>query len=152
MAGHDTSATTLTWFFWELAKHPESAQEIREEIAAVRARIGARDFSISDLEGMSTMLAALKVKTFVSALLTVLVLNQTCRSQCGFIRSSGSFREVLRKMMLSRWHSQSRPGRASKCPRYPYLRAHMWTYPFVRTDGESSVHEVRYSLVAEEYS
>ena len=51
----------MTWFFWELAKHPESAQEIREEIAAVRARIGARDFSISDLEGMSTMLAALKV-------------------------------------------------------------------------------------------
>ncbi|KAI0293606.1 cytochrome P450 [Russula brevipes] len=60
LAGHDTSATSLTWFFWELAKHPESAQEIREEIAAVRARIGARDFSITDLEGMSTMLAALK--------------------------------------------------------------------------------------------
>jgi cytochrome P450 len=51
----------LTWFLWELAKHPESAQEIREEIAVVRARIGVRDFSITDLEGMSTMLAALKV-------------------------------------------------------------------------------------------
>jgi cytochrome P450 len=61
LAGHDTSANSLTWFLWELAKHPESAQEIREEIAAVRARIGARDFSITDLEGMSTMLAALKV-------------------------------------------------------------------------------------------
>ncbi|KAI0269015.1 cytochrome P450 [Russula aff. rugulosa BPL654] len=60
LAGHDTSANSLTWFLWELAKHPESAQEIREEIAAVRARIGARDFSITDLEGMSTMLAALK--------------------------------------------------------------------------------------------
>ncbi|KAH9980905.1 cytochrome P450 [Lactifluus volemus] len=60
LAGHDTSATSLTWFFWELAKHPESAHEIREEIAAVRARIGARDFSITDLEGMSAMLAALK--------------------------------------------------------------------------------------------
>ena len=62
LAGHDTSANSLTWFFWELAKHPESAQEIREEIAAVRARIGARDFTITDLEGMSTMLAALKVR------------------------------------------------------------------------------------------
>lgn len=61
LAGHDTSANSLTWFLWEVAKHPESAQEIREEIAAVRARIGARDFSITDLEGMSTMLAALKV-------------------------------------------------------------------------------------------
>jgi hypothetical protein len=100
LAGHDTSANSLTWFFWELAKHPESAREIREEIAAVRARIGARDFSMSDLEGMSTMLAALKVlPTFVSALHTVFVLKQTCRSQCGCIQSSGSFREVLRKMM-----------------------------------------------------
>jgi cytochrome P450 len=69
LAGHDTSATTLTWFFWELAKHPESAREVREEIAAVRARIGARDFSISDLEGMSTMLAALKVPPFLHHLL-----------------------------------------------------------------------------------
>ena len=60
-AGHDTTAGSLTWFLWEIAKHPESAREIREEIAAVRARIGARDFSITDLEGMSTMLAALKV-------------------------------------------------------------------------------------------
>lgn len=61
MAGHDTSANTLTWFLWEIAKHPESAREIREEIGAVRARIGARDFSITDLEGMSTLAAALKV-------------------------------------------------------------------------------------------
>ncbi|KAI0306241.1 cytochrome P450 [Multifurca ochricompacta] len=60
LAGHDTSANSLTWFFWELAKHPESARAIHEEIAAVRARIGSRDFSISDLEGMSTMVAALK--------------------------------------------------------------------------------------------
>ena len=63
LAGHDTSANSLTWFLWELAKHPESAREIREEIAAVRARIGAGDFSIADLEGMSTMLAGLKVQS-----------------------------------------------------------------------------------------
>ncbi len=61
LAGNDTAANSLTWFLWELAKHPESAREVREEIAAVRSRIGARDFSISDLEGMSTMLAAVKV-------------------------------------------------------------------------------------------
>lgn len=61
LAGHDTSGTTLTWFFWELAKHPDSAREIREEIAAVRVRIGSRDFSMSDLEGMTTMLTAFKV-------------------------------------------------------------------------------------------
>ncbi|KAI9452156.1 cytochrome P450 [Russula earlei] len=60
LAGHDTSANSLTWFFWELAKHPEWAREIREEIADVRARVGAGNFSITDLEGMSTMLAALK--------------------------------------------------------------------------------------------
>jgi alkylphenol/PAH-inducible cytochrome P450 monooxygenase len=84
LAGHDTSATSLTWFFWELAKHPESAHEIREEIAAVRARIGARDFSITDLEGMSAMLAALKVPSLRHIL--SLTLNRSRRNRCDFTR------------------------------------------------------------------
>ncbi|KAH9071071.1 cytochrome P450, partial [Lactarius deliciosus] len=43
LAGHDTSANPLTWFFWELAKHPESARDIREEIAAIRPRRHVND-------------------------------------------------------------------------------------------------------------
>ncbi|KAI0263423.1 cytochrome P450 [Gloeopeniophorella convolvens] len=60
LAGHETASSALSWFLWELAKHPESAREVRDEIAAVRARVGPGDLSITDLEGMSTMLAALK--------------------------------------------------------------------------------------------
>ncbi|KAA1474631.1 cytochrome P450 [Dentipellis sp. KUC8613] len=63
LAGHDTTATSLDWLFWELGKHPEWQTRIREEIAAVRAQVTARgdtDFSMGDLEGMSSMQAALK--------------------------------------------------------------------------------------------
>ena len=106
LAGHDTSANSLTWFLWEVAKHPESAREIREEIAAVRARIGVRDFSITDLEGMSTMLAALKVmwSTALCSSVPVSVILQLvpCRNQCGCTLSYGSFQEWLLVMMPSR--------------------------------------------------
>jgi cytochrome P450 len=96
----------LTWFFWELAKHPESAQEIREEIAAVRARIGVRDFSITDLEGMSTMLAAIKVHS--GQIRSVFVsLTYPYRSQCGCTLLYGSFPELLLATISSRWHSLS---------------------------------------------
>ncbi|TFY83783.1 hypothetical protein EWM64_g229 [Hericium alpestre] len=63
LAGHDTTANTLLWFFYEIAKHPEWQTKVREEIAAVRVQVNARgdeDFSIADLEGMTMMHAALK--------------------------------------------------------------------------------------------
>ncbi|KAJ6524397.1 cytochrome P450 [Mycena vulgaris] len=63
LAGHDTTANTLTWWLWELAKHPESQSRIRDEIAGVRAKVEARgdaEFSIADLDGMPFMLATLK--------------------------------------------------------------------------------------------
>ncbi|KAI0308933.1 cytochrome P450, partial [Amylostereum chailletii] len=63
LAGHDTTVSTLTWWLWELAKHPDSQAKIREEIAAVRSKVTARgetEFNIADLEGMSYMQATLK--------------------------------------------------------------------------------------------
>ncbi|KAA1474639.1 cytochrome P450 [Dentipellis sp. KUC8613] len=63
LAGHDTTAFTLTWFFWELAKNVSWQTKIREEIMAVRANVathGDLDFSVSDLEGMTNLNAALK--------------------------------------------------------------------------------------------
>ncbi|KAI0319080.1 cytochrome P450 [Amylostereum chailletii] len=63
LAGHDTTASTLSWWLWELAKHPESQTKMREEVAAVRAKVEARgetEFNIADLEGMSYMQATLK--------------------------------------------------------------------------------------------
>ncbi|KAF8486759.1 cytochrome P450 [Russula emetica] len=59
-AGHETTATSLTWFFWEVAKHPESQERIREEIADFRRRRGEKPFSAVDLDNMTYTQAALK--------------------------------------------------------------------------------------------
>ncbi|KAH7925485.1 cytochrome P450 [Leucogyrophana mollusca] len=63
VAGHDTTASSLTWLLYELAKHPEDQQKIRDEIAAARARVEARhddDFTPADLDAMTFTNAAIK--------------------------------------------------------------------------------------------
>jgi alkylphenol/PAH-inducible cytochrome P450 monooxygenase len=61
LAGHETTANSLTWFLWEVAKHPESQERIREEIADLRRRRGEKPFSAVDLDNMAYTQAALKV-------------------------------------------------------------------------------------------
>ncbi|EMD34485.1 hypothetical protein CERSUDRAFT_97741 [Gelatoporia subvermispora B] len=63
IAGHDTTATTLTWLFYELAKHPEYQSKMREEIRVARSSMTARgenSFSPDDLDSMTYCMAALK--------------------------------------------------------------------------------------------
>lgn len=65
LAGHDTTAATASWVLWELAKDPEFQRKVREEIRAARAQVTARgdaDFSMADLEGLTLMQAAMKVR------------------------------------------------------------------------------------------
>lgn len=50
MAGHDTTATTLTYALWELARHPEWQDAVAEEALAV----GRRELTPSDVENMPT--------------------------------------------------------------------------------------------------
>lgn len=72
LAGHDTTAVSITWLLWELSKHPEYQAKIREEIAAARALASARgdsDLSVTDLEGLTMMQAVLKVRGFFESLL-----------------------------------------------------------------------------------
>ncbi|KAH9011066.1 cytochrome P450 [Lactarius hengduanensis] len=59
-AGHETTAKTLTWYFYAIAKHPEAQVRIREEIALVRARAAGEQFTIADLDSMAYTLATLK--------------------------------------------------------------------------------------------
>jgi Cytochrome P450 len=61
LAGHDTTSNTLTWFLWEVAKHPESQERIRAEIAAFREGSGEEQPSFLDLDNMAYTQAALKV-------------------------------------------------------------------------------------------
>ncbi|KZV76310.1 cytochrome P450 [Peniophora sp. CONT] len=63
LAGHDTTSSTLTFWLWELARHPEWQSRVRDEIRAVRRKLADRGdggFSLADLEGMSAMQATLK--------------------------------------------------------------------------------------------
>lgn len=60
LAGHDTTSNTMTWFLWELSKHPESQDRIRAEIEAVRAQNGEKCLSPADLDSMVYTQAALK--------------------------------------------------------------------------------------------
>ncbi|KAI0253566.1 cytochrome P450 [Lactifluus subvellereus] len=59
-AGHDTTANSLTWYLWEIAKHPESQERVRTEIAAVRAKNGGGELSAADLDNMTFTQATLK--------------------------------------------------------------------------------------------
>jgi len=59
-AGHDTTSNTLTWYLWELAKHPESQERVRAEIIATRAKNGGKELSMADLDGMAYTQATLK--------------------------------------------------------------------------------------------
>ena len=63
-AGHDTTASTMSWMLWELAKRPELQNKLRQEIIDQRAEVIARgdqDFSIDDLESMKLLQASLMV-------------------------------------------------------------------------------------------
>ena len=64
-AGHETTASTLSWMFWELAKHPEYQARMRKEIRATRTAVLARGdtrFTIDDLDSMTTVMNAIKVR------------------------------------------------------------------------------------------
>jgi alkylphenol/PAH-inducible cytochrome P450 monooxygenase len=67
LAGHETTANTLTWLLWELAKVPHFQHKLREEIQQKREEIIARDgeaadFRMEDLESMPLLQALLKVR------------------------------------------------------------------------------------------
>ncbi|KAI0032300.1 cytochrome P450 [Vararia minispora EC-137] len=63
LAGHDTTAMTLVWFLWELAKDIDFQTKVREEIAATRKKIvtrGGKDLEVADLDSMVYLHAAMK--------------------------------------------------------------------------------------------
>ncbi|GJE88903.1 cytochrome P450 [Phanerochaete sordida] len=63
LAGHETTANTLTWMLWELAKYPDVQDQLRAEIAQKRQDIvanGAYDFALDDFEAMPLLQAVVK--------------------------------------------------------------------------------------------
>ena len=64
MAGHETTSTTLTWAFYELAKHPDMQDRLRAEIKDRQVRKGERgedEWTWKDFEEMPYLNAVLKV-------------------------------------------------------------------------------------------
>ncbi|KAF9018271.1 cytochrome P450, partial [Hymenopellis radicata] len=62
LAGHETSATTLTWILYELSRHPEHQERIRKEVAAIRDRLGdSGRLTPQDYDSMAFMNAVIKV-------------------------------------------------------------------------------------------
>lgn len=62
--GHETTASMLTWMVWELAKDDEYQGKMRDEIAAMRAKVAERgddDFTVADLDSMPFVIAGMKV-------------------------------------------------------------------------------------------
>ena len=64
LAGHETTASTMSWVLWELSKDAEYQALCREEIARTRSEVIARgdsELSITDLENMPHLNAIIKV-------------------------------------------------------------------------------------------
>ncbi|OSD01334.1 PAH-inducible cytochrome P450 monooxygenase PC-PAH 4 [Trametes coccinea BRFM310] len=63
LAGHETTATTLSFLLYELARHPEYQARMRQEILEARAQASARgksDFTWEELDGMTLCTNAIK--------------------------------------------------------------------------------------------
>lgn len=76
LAGHETTASTVSWLLYELANHPDFQDKIREEIVQKRSELIARgdpDFSMEDLESMESLQAAIKVRAFPVTRLSQLI-------------------------------------------------------------------------------
>lgn len=63
LAGHETSASTLSWTLLELARAPYVQTKLRAEIRAAERAVAARggtEFTPADLESMAYLAAVLK--------------------------------------------------------------------------------------------
>ena len=65
LAGHETTASTITWLLYELARNPDVQEKLRTEIAEKRAEVNARgdqDFTPEDLDSMELLQAVISVR------------------------------------------------------------------------------------------
>ena len=64
IAGHETTASTLSFALYELARHPAYQARMRDEIRAARARVaerGGTEFTTEDLDALTLSVNAIKV-------------------------------------------------------------------------------------------
>ena len=59
--GHETSATSLTWVLYELARHPDVQERLRLEIREAQRAVVGKKFTAADYDNMVYLSAVLKV-------------------------------------------------------------------------------------------
>ncbi|KAK0203697.1 cytochrome P450 [Desarmillaria ectypa] len=59
-AGHETTATTLTWTLYELAKNPDLQTKLRHEVKDMEKAISGGDCSVANFESMPYLQAVMK--------------------------------------------------------------------------------------------
>ncbi|KAJ8475067.1 hypothetical protein ONZ45_g15739 [Pleurotus djamor] len=61
LAGHETTASTLTWLLYELCRHPEDQKRVRDEVRDLRQALPAgAEFTIANLETLTFTNAVIK--------------------------------------------------------------------------------------------
>ncbi|KAF8518880.1 cytochrome P450 [Gautieria morchelliformis] len=75
IAGQETTASTLSWAFYELSRHPGFQSRVREEIKTTRAQAAQRgngELTIADLDSMQCLLSVMKETLRYHPILTIL--------------------------------------------------------------------------------
>ena len=60
IAANDTTSATLSWLFYELARHPDYQEKMRAEIKQFRTDLGDKEPSATDYESLPLTTAAIK--------------------------------------------------------------------------------------------
>ncbi|TBU30193.1 cytochrome P450 [Dichomitus squalens] len=71
LAGHETTSATLTFLLYELARHPEYQERMRQEIRDVRAKVaqrGGAEFATEDLDSLTLTNNAIKANCLMICL------------------------------------------------------------------------------------
>jgi len=98
-AGHDTTASTLSWVFYELARRPEVQQKLRQEIREMKKQVSERgdlDLSVADVDSMKYLSAIIKVISYIDA---AIMYSYDIRKHCGSILLYLLFNGSPRKTM-----------------------------------------------------
>jgi cytochrome P450 len=62
LAGHDSTAMSLSWLLYDLARNPEDQKRVREEVARVKVQSANPDcLSVADFDGMTYTNAVIRV-------------------------------------------------------------------------------------------
>ena len=62
LAGHDSTAMSLSWLLYDLARNPEDQKRVREEVARIKAQSANPDcLGVVDFDSMTYTNAVIRV-------------------------------------------------------------------------------------------